>query len=86
MYFRTGDYDFTDNNSLVIVSPEKYDAAVYTCIAKTALDSVQKSVRVEVDGAFSWIIRSISVEMRDRVEMTSIRICFGEVEQYKLAR
>lgn len=49
-YIQSGHYLITDKNSLIITNPARYDAAIYTCIAKTALDSVEKSVQVGVDG------------------------------------
>lgn len=70
----SGHYRLTDKNSLVISNPSRYDAANYTCVARTALDSVEKSIEIHVDGMFIRLYSSPYVQKRRR--RFKFRSCF----------
>ena len=44
------------NQNLTVTNPTRYDAATYTCVAATELDSIEQSKKIEIDGLFSLII------------------------------
>ncbi|VDP13354.1 unnamed protein product, partial [Onchocerca flexuosa] len=77
-YIQSGHYLITDKNSLIITNPARYDAATYTCIAKTALDSVEKSVQVGVDGMFrkhNNSAKMVSIDVPNPVHMAFLTKC-----------
>ncbi|KAH7725433.1 fibronectin type III domain protein [Aphelenchoides avenae] len=44
----SGQYEINDDNTLVIATPTQYDSAEYTCVASTKLDTVEKTIRINI--------------------------------------
>ncbi|KAM3725167.1 Neuroglian [Dirofilaria immitis] len=77
-YIQSGHYLITDKNSLIITNPARYDAATYTCIAKTALDSVEKSVQVGVDDVPNPVHMAFLTKCDDTAQIASINFEYIE--------
>ncbi|VDK77723.1 unnamed protein product [Litomosoides sigmodontis] len=77
-YIQSGHYLITDRNSLIITNPARYDAAIYTCIAKTSLDSVEKSVQVRVDDVPNPIHMAFLTKCDDTAQIASINFQYME--------
>ncbi|VDN06075.1 unnamed protein product [Thelazia callipaeda] len=71
-YIQSGHYLVTDKNSLIITNPARYDAANYTCIARTALDSSEKSIQVGVDDVPNPIHMAFLTKCDDIAQIASI--------------
>lgn len=46
----SGQYEIREDNTLVIATPTQYDSAEYTCVASTKLDTVEKTIRINIQG------------------------------------
>ncbi|KAK6111532.1 Immunoglobulin I-set domain family protein [Brugia pahangi] len=77
-YIQSGHYLITDKNSLIITNPARYDAAIYTCIAKTALDSAEKSVQVGVDDVPNPVHMAFLTKCDDTAQIASINFEYME--------
>jgi len=42
----------TEDNTLVIEQPTQEDSGMYTCLVKTKLDEISKSITVNIEGLY----------------------------------
>uniref|UniRef100_A0A915AY17 Neuroglian n=1 Tax=Parascaris univalens TaxID=6257 RepID=A0A915AY17_PARUN len=77
-HLMSGHYRITDKNSLIISNPSRYDAANYTCVARTALDSVEKSIEIHVDDVPNPIHAAYIAKCDPTAQVTSIKFEYME--------
>ncbi|VDM43191.1 unnamed protein product [Toxocara canis] len=74
----SGHYRVTDKNSLIISNPSRYDAANYTCVARTSLDSVEKSIEIRVDDVPNPIHSAYIAKCDPTAQVASIKFEYME--------
>ncbi|VDK43484.1 unnamed protein product [Anisakis simplex] len=74
----SGHYRVSDTNSLIISNPSRYDAANYSCVAKTPLDSAEKWIEIRVDDVPNPIHAAFIAKCDPTAQITSIKFEYME--------
>ncbi|MFH4975053.1 hypothetical protein AB6A40_001762 [Gnathostoma spinigerum] len=81
-HLESGHYRITPDNTLIITNPARYDAANYTCVAQTALDKVEKSIRIRIDDVPNPMHSAFIEKCDDTAQIASIKFEYMEDEDF----